>query len=149
MNADFSLSPGLARKVTWTDNRTLVLDLRPDVRFWDSSPMTPEDVIHSLERQRDPRTQALYGNHLAAVTSIKATGPDQVTLRTKGYDQTLPKALSTSFGAVNQKAYTGEGRPRLRDRQGRLDVYRAASWAPGSPATASPWSATTATGTPS
>ncbi|MEV4947937.1 ABC transporter substrate-binding protein [Streptomyces sp. NPDC053755] len=106
MNADFSLSPGLARKVTWTDDRTLVLDLRPDVTFWDGSPMTPDDVIHSLQRQRDPRTQGLYGNHLSAVTSVKATGPHQVTLSTKGYDQTLPKALSTSFGAVNQKAYT-------------------------------------------
>ncbi|MCZ4119919.1 ABC transporter substrate-binding protein [Streptomyces sp. H39-S7] len=106
MNADFSLSPGLASKVTWTDDRTLVLELRSDVTFWDGSPMTPQDVIYSLERQRDPKTQALYGNYLAKVTSIKATGAHQVTLRTSTYDQTLPKALSTSFGAVNQKAYT-------------------------------------------
>ncbi|MFF8610488.1 ABC transporter substrate-binding protein [Streptomyces sp. NPDC015346] len=106
MNADFSLSPGLARKTTWADGRTLVLDLRDDVTFWDGSRMTPQDVVYSLERQRDPKTQALYGNYLAAVTSIKVTGPHQVTLRTKTYDQTLPKALATSFGAVSQKAYT-------------------------------------------
>jgi peptide/nickel transport system substrate-binding protein len=135
MNANFSLSPGLASRVTWTDHRTLVLDLRPGVRFWDGSPMTPEDVIHSLERQRDPRTQALYGNHLAAVTSIKATGPHQVTLSTKGYDQTLPKALATSFGAVSQKAYTQKAGPAYGTAKGGLmctGPFRLGSWKSGS-----------------
>ncbi|AYG79837.1 Oligopeptide-binding protein OppA [Streptomyces hundungensis] len=134
MNADFSLSPGLASKVTWTDDHTLVLDLRPGVTFWDGSPMTPADVIHSLERQRDPRTQALYGNYLAAVTSIKATGPHQVTLRTKGYDQTLPKALATSFGAVNQKAYTEKAGPAYGTAKGGLmctGPFKLGSWKSG------------------
>ncbi|HWU09242.1 MAG TPA: ABC transporter substrate-binding protein [Streptomyces sp.] len=135
MNADFSLSPGLAQKVTWSDERTLVLDLRPGVKFWDGSPMTPEDVVHSLERQRDPRTQALYGNYLAAVTSIKATGPHQVTLRTKGYDQTLPKALSTTFGAVNQKAYAEKAGPAYGTAKGGLmctGPFKLGAWKSGS-----------------
>lgn len=134
MNADFSLSPGLAQKVTWTDDHTLVLDLRPGVTFWDGSVMTPADVIHSLERQRDPRTQALYGNYLAAVTSIKSTGPQQVTLRTKGYDQTLPKALATSFGAVNQKAYTEKAGPAYGTAKGGLmctGPFKLGSWKSG------------------
>ncbi|MGW7319661.1 ABC transporter substrate-binding protein [Streptomyces sp. NPDC054865] len=134
MNADFSLSPGLAQKVTWTDNTTLVLDLRPDVTFWDGSPMTPEDVIHSLERQRDPKTQALYGNYLAAVTAIEATGSHRVTLRTKGYDQTLPKALSTSFGAVNQKAYTEKAGATYGSAKGGLmctGPFKLGSWKSG------------------
>ncbi|MFD3537719.1 ABC transporter substrate-binding protein [Streptomyces sp. NPDC058664] len=134
MNADFSLSPGLARKITWTDGHTLVLDLRPGVTFWDGSAMTPADVIHSLERQRDPRTQALYGNYLAAVTSIKATGPHQVTLRTRGYDQTLPKALSTSFGAVSQKAYTEKAGPAYGTAKGGLmctGPFKLGSWKSG------------------
>ncbi|MFB7655942.1 MULTISPECIES: ABC transporter substrate-binding protein [unclassified Streptomyces] len=134
MNADFSLSPGLARKTTWTDDRTLVLDLRSDVEFWDGSPMTPQDVIYSLERQRDPKTQALYGNFLAAVTSIKATGPHQVTLRTKTYDQTLPKALSTSFGAVNQKEYAEKAGPAYGTAKGGLmctGPFKLGSWKSG------------------
>ncbi|MFJ6793820.1 ABC transporter substrate-binding protein [Streptomyces sp. NPDC091268] len=134
MNADFSLSPGLARKVTWTSGETLVLDLRPDVTFWDGSPLTPEDVIHSLERQRDPKTQALYGNYLAAVTAIEATGAHQVTLRTKGYDQTLPKALSTSFGAVSQKAYTEKAGPAYGSAKGGLmctGPFKLGSWKSG------------------
>ncbi|MFF0567549.1 ABC transporter substrate-binding protein [Streptomyces sp. NPDC004041] len=134
MNPDFSLSPGLAQKVTWTDDHTLVLDLRPGVTFWDGSPLTPEDVIHSLERQRDPRTQALYGNYLIAVTSIKATGPHQVTLRTKGYDQTLPKALSTSFGAISQKAYTEKAGPAYGTAKGGLmctGPFKLGSWRSG------------------
>ncbi|WP_455355292.1 ABC transporter substrate-binding protein [Streptomyces sp. SYSU K217416] len=135
MNADFSLSPGVARKVTWTDDRTLVLDLRSDVKFWDGSPMTPQDVIYSLERQRDPKTQGLYGNFLSAVTSIKATGPHQVTLRTKTYDQTLPKALSTSFGAVSQKAYTEKAGPAYGTAKVGLmctGPFKLGSWKSGS-----------------
>ncbi|MFI9766463.1 ABC transporter substrate-binding protein [Streptomyces sp. NPDC052415] len=134
MNADFSLTPGLARKVTWTDDRTLVLDLRSDVTFWDGTPMTSEDVIHSLERQRDPRTQGLYGAYLAAVTSIKATGPHQVTLRTKGYDQTLTKALSTSFGAVSKKAYAEKAGPAYGTAKGGLmctGPFELGSWKSG------------------
>ena len=134
MNADFSLSPGLAQKVTWTDDHTLVLDLRPGVTFWDGSAMTPADVIHSLERQRDPRTQALYGNYLAAVTSTKATGPHQVTLRTKGYDQTLTKALATSFGAVSQKAYSEKAGPAYGTAKGGLmctGPFKLGSWKSG------------------
>lgn len=134
MNADLSLSPGLAEEVTWRNKRTLVLDLRPGVRFWDGSPMTPEDVVFSLERQRDPRTQALYGNYLAAVTSVKATGPHQVTLRTKSYDQTLPKALSTSFGAVGKKAYSEKAGPAYGTAKGGLmctGPFKLESWKSG------------------
>ncbi|MEU3463997.1 ABC transporter substrate-binding protein [Streptomyces sp. NPDC006733] len=134
MNADFSLSPGLAQKVTWTDDRTLVLDLRSDVAFWDGSPMTPQDVVYSLERQRDPKTQALYGNYLAKVTSIRATGAHQVTLRTSAYDQTLPKALSTSFGAVNQQAYTRKAGAAYGTAQGGLmctGPFKVSSWKSG------------------
>jgi peptide/nickel transport system substrate-binding protein len=135
MNADFSLSPGLAREVTWTDDRTLVLDLRSDVRFWDGSPMTPQDVIHSLERQRDPKTQSLYGDYLAAVTSIRATGPHQVTLRTRMFDQTLPKALATSFGAVSRKAYAEKAGPAYGTAKGGLmctGPFELGSWKSGS-----------------
>ncbi|MFG2819025.1 ABC transporter substrate-binding protein [Kitasatospora sp. NPDC048365] len=134
-NADFSLSPGLAQKVTWTDEHTLVLDLRSDVTFWDGSPMTPQDVVYSLERQRDPKTQALYGNYLAAVTAITATGPHQVTLTTRSYDQTLPKALSTSFGAVNQRAYTEKAGAAYGTAKGGLmctGPFKLGSWESGS-----------------
>ncbi|MFK4069708.1 ABC transporter substrate-binding protein [Streptomyces sp. NPDC029674] len=134
MNADFSTSPGLARKVAWADERTLVLDLRSDVTFWDGSPMTPADVIYSLERQRNPKTQALYGNYLAAVTSIKATGPHQVTLKTKTYDQTLPKALSTSFGAVSRQSYAEKAGPAYGTAKGGLmctGPFKLGSWKSG------------------
>ncbi|MGW1065241.1 ABC transporter substrate-binding protein [Streptomyces aureus] len=134
MNADFSLSPGLAEKVTWKDDHTLVLDLRSGVTFWDGSAMTPADVVYSLERQRDPRTQALYGNYLAAVSSVKASGAHQVTLRTKGYDQTLPKALSTSFGAVSQKTYTEKAGAAYGTAKGGLmctGPFKLASWKSG------------------
>lgn len=134
INADFSLRPGLARKLSWHGDRTLVLDLRADVQFWDGSRMTPDDVVYSLRRQTDPKTQALYGNYLSGVTSIKTTGPSQVTLHTKSYDRTLPKALATSFGAVSQKAYTRKAGASYGTAKGGLmctGPFEPASWKSG------------------
>lgn len=134
MNADLSLAPGLAEKAAWTDDRTLVLDLRPGVAFWDGSPMRPEDVVHSLERQTDPQTQGLYGSYLSGVTAVDVTGPNQVTLRTKAYDQGLRKALATSFGAVGQEAYARKAGAGYGTPTGGLmctGPYKLASWKSG------------------
>ncbi|NGN66613.1 ABC transporter substrate-binding protein [Streptomyces sp. A7024] len=134
MNPDFSLRPGLAKKVSWEGDRALVLELRPDVKFWDGSPMTAQDVVHSLERHRDPKTQGLYGQLFAGVTTIKATGPHQVTLRTKGHDQTLPKALSSSVGAVSKAAYVKKAGAAYGTAKGGLmctGPYKLGSWKSG------------------
>ena len=49
--SDSSIGPGLATKVEYTNPTTLVITLRPNVKFWDGAPMTSDDVVFSLERQ--------------------------------------------------------------------------------------------------
>ncbi|MGW1990276.1 ABC transporter substrate-binding protein [Embleya sp. NPDC001921] len=105
MAPDFSIGPGLAERATWADDHNLVLDLRPGVTFWDGAPLTPQDVVYSLRRQTDPKTQGIYGSALAQVTAIEATGPHQVTVRTKAHDEGLYKALVTPFGAVVRESF--------------------------------------------
>src|SRR5699024_5581248 len=50
---DMTLAPALASDLNYTDDTTLVITLRDDVKFWDGAPLTPEDVVFSLNRNRD------------------------------------------------------------------------------------------------
>ncbi|MGW7051645.1 ABC transporter substrate-binding protein [Streptomyces sp. NPDC054887] len=105
LRPDYSVAPGLARSWHRPDDKTLVLNLRTDVKFWNGAPMTARDVVASLERQRDPATQSVNVQVMAGVTTITATGDHRVTIRSKAPDQLLLKYLVNGFGAVSEAAY--------------------------------------------
>src|ERR1700745_3227120 len=48
-----SLQPGLATRASPSPT-TVVFTLRPGVKFWDGHPVTPADVVYSLDRHTDP-----------------------------------------------------------------------------------------------
>ena len=48
---DLTLKPGILTAWGWNDDKTkLWMEVRPDVKWQDGSPLTPEDVVWSLER---------------------------------------------------------------------------------------------------
>src|SRR5271168_4155852 len=48
---DLTLKPGILTAWGWNDDKTkLWMDVRPDVKWQDGLPLTPEDVVWSLER---------------------------------------------------------------------------------------------------
>src|SRR5579862_1083130 len=55
-----SVQPGLASVSTPVPTK-MVFTLRPGVKFWDGDPVTPADVIYSLQRQMDPAYGGFYG----------------------------------------------------------------------------------------
>jgi peptide/nickel transport system substrate-binding protein len=101
---DGSIGPGLAT-LTRPDETTMVLDLRDDVTFWDGSPLTADDVVFSLELQRDPELGGFYGLAYSNVDTIEATGPLQVTLRLTQPDYWLEGELASIGAAVISQAY--------------------------------------------
>ncbi|MFC7304055.1 ABC transporter substrate-binding protein [Streptomyces monticola] len=105
LKADYSYKPGLATSWHRPDSRTLVLELRKGVTFWNGRPMTSKDVVASLLRQRDPATQAVTPQAFTAVSTIKATGKHQVTVRFKASDQLFVKYLIGGFGQVSEASY--------------------------------------------
>ncbi len=105
LKADYSVAPGLAKSWHRPDPKTLVLNLRTGVQFWNGKPMTSADVVASLQRQRDPATQSINLPVMAGVTSITATGDHQVTVRFKIPDQLFLKYLVNGFGAVSEASY--------------------------------------------
>jgi peptide/nickel transport system substrate-binding protein len=86
LRADFSVGPMLAD--SWTispDGRTYDFKLRQGVRFHNGAPVTSAEVVWSLKRILDPRSESYCRNQYdgskgAKVLSVTAPAPDQVTI---------------------------------------------------------------------
>jgi peptide/nickel transport system substrate-binding protein len=92
------LSGGLAKSWTIGGGGTdYTFTLRPKLAFSDGSPITPEDVVYSVNRMRESLT--LKGQ-LAHVQSVEAVGDDQVRIHLDQPYRALPAALSRAGQAV-------------------------------------------------
>ena len=101
---DGSLQPGLAT-VANPNPTTMVFTLRPGVKFWNGHPVTPADVVYSLNRNTDPKLGGFYRAVFNRVASITATGPAQVTIRLKQPDYWLEGELSSMPGVIIEKSF--------------------------------------------
>jgi peptide/nickel transport system substrate-binding protein len=97
MAPDASIGPGLA-EVRRENSTTWVYTLRPDVRFSDGTPVTTEDVLYSLGRQRV--TGAPWAHALTNVSAVELTGVREVTLRLARPDVVVNELLATAAGTV-------------------------------------------------
>jgi peptide/nickel transport system substrate-binding protein len=83
---DLSVGPMLAD--SWTvspDGRTYQFKLRKGITFHNGAPFTSAEVVWSLNRILDPKSESYCRNQYdgskgAKVTSVKATAPDAVTI---------------------------------------------------------------------
>ncbi len=131
---DGSLEPGLATSAEYADERTLVLALRDDVKFWDGSSVTAADVAFSLNRQRDPKLGSPYAPVFRHVEAIEATGPDEVEIRLTEPDYLLRGELSGAPGAIISERVAKAAGPRYGTPGGETmcsGPYRMQSWKPG------------------
>ncbi|WP_209646105.1 ABC transporter substrate-binding protein [Kibdelosporangium banguiense] len=131
---DYSVQPGLATKADWTGPTTFVADLRGDVRFWDGTPLTADDVVYSMQRNLDPDVQSAYGYAYEYVDTIQKTGPLQVTVTFKQHDTQFRNAMASHGGAVVQKLFGTRIGKDLGTPAGGLmctGPYRLVKWSPG------------------
>ncbi|MDF2581227.1 MAG: transporter substrate-binding protein, partial [Microbacterium sp.] len=132
---DFTVEAGIAESADWVDPVTFVIDIRPGVTFWDGTPVTPEDVVYSLERHHSDVTSAFYGAFvLVAPDGIEITGENQVTVRFVAPDSTFRDALSGGAGAVLSKAVSEAQGAALGTSGGELmcaGPFELESWTPG------------------
>ena len=101
---DGSQHPGLAT-LSYRSPTQLVFTLKPGVRFWDGHPVTPADVVYSLERNTNTKLGGFYGLVFNRVASIQATGSSQVTITLKQPDYWLPGELASMPGIVIEKSF--------------------------------------------
>ena len=101
---DGSLEPGLATLAS-PNPTTMVFTLRPGVKFWDGNPVTPADVVYSLDRSTNPGLGGSYGAVFDRVASITPTGPAQVTIKLMQSDYWLVGELASMPGIVIEKSF--------------------------------------------
>lgn len=87
-DAESQLAPLLAETFTQPDNLTYVYTLRQGVTFHDGAPVTPDDVIASLNRVTNPAVASPIAWMFDPVASIEQTDDKTVTIKL-----TSPSAL--------------------------------------------------------
>src|SRR5690348_13252631 len=98
-----ALQPGLAT-VTHPNATTAVYTLKSGATFWDGHPVTPADVVYSLDRAADSKLGGFYTLVFQRVKSIAATGSNQVTITLKQPDYWLDGELASMPGIIIEKS---------------------------------------------
>ncbi|MDI2129754.1 ABC transporter substrate-binding protein [Yinghuangia seranimata] len=105
VNPDLKITPALAKSSANPDPLTWVYTLREGVKFHDGTTMTADDVVASLEHQRDPAVGGSYSTVFKNVDTIKATAPLEVTIKLKRPDVLLNEELAATPGSIESKAF--------------------------------------------
>ena len=83
-NADGSYSPGLAKSATVVDPQTIEVELQPNVKFSDGTPMNAEAVKFSIERtMASGNVGAVRAELLPDRGSITVNSPTKLTITLK------------------------------------------------------------------
>ncbi len=103
------LAPVLAEKWQQVDPVTWEFTLRSGVVFQDRTPLTPDDVVFSIQRAKETGSQGVFGSTLDPVVSVTATGP-VIRIVTDKPDPLLPAALA-QVPVVSEKHYQSGAAP--------------------------------------
>ncbi|MFT4231580.1 MAG: ABC transporter substrate-binding protein [Leucobacter sp.] len=103
MQPDLSLAPNLATEWEEVDTQTYVFTIRDDVKFWDGSAMTLDDVVYSVKRNLDPEEGSYWAGTAANIESVEKSGDWEMTIKLKTPDATFVELLDTPIGAVVQE----------------------------------------------
>jgi peptide/nickel transport system substrate-binding protein len=99
-----AIGPGLATLSTPSPTK-FVFTLKPGVKFWDGNPVTPADVVYSLDRAANSKLGSFYTQVFTRVQSVAATGSDQVTVTLKQPDYWLQGEFASMPGIVIEKKF--------------------------------------------
>jgi peptide/nickel transport system substrate-binding protein len=134
LNPNWTLSPGLATSYEHPNPLTWVYDIRQGVRFHDGGTMTAADVVASMERQMNPEVGSSWADVYQFVTSIKQTGPYQVTVTTSRPDSQFNLNMANDAGMVESAAYLQKEGKNYGNSTGLVDCtgpFEVTNWTQG------------------
>ena len=122
--------PQVATAWQYTDDTTIVFDLRTDIAFQDGSRLTPDDVVFSVRRIINPALKSPQLSQFDQITSADITGPAQVTLHTKTpYPVLMAQLVKLS---ILPKAYVAKvGDQKFNQEPIGSGPYRLRAWQRG------------------
>jgi len=132
----------LAEEIHHEKAQSWTFTLRKGVRFHDGSPLTPADVVYSLNRHKNPATGSKVKTVAEQFAEVKAVGANQVLVRLATPNADLPVILAASHflivkdGTADFATANGTGpftckefKPGVRTLAARFEGY----WKPGRP----------------
>ena len=137
---DGAIGTGLAT-MTNPSPTSLVFTINKAAKFWDGHPVTPADVVYSLDRAMSTSLGGFYTLVFSRVKSIAATGSDQVTITLKQPDYWLPGELASMPGVIIEKAFATKQGKKYGTPSGSImctGAYKFKSFVPGVGVTAVP-----------
>src|SRR3954470_10595800 len=127
------VGPGVAT-VSTPSPTEMVFTLKPGVKFWDGHPVTPADVVYSLDRNTNSSLGGFYAAPFSRVKSIAATGSDSVTITLKQPDYWLEGEMASMPGIVIEKSLAQQQGKNYGTPAGKImctGAYMFKSWNPG------------------
>jgi peptide/nickel transport system substrate-binding protein len=112
----------------------LVFTLKPGVTFWDGNPLTTDDVIYSLNRNTDAKLAGFYPAIFSRVSSITATGSNQVTITLNKPDYWFQSEMASIPGMIIEKKFAQAQGSNYGTPAGKImgtGSYKFLSWQPG------------------
>ncbi|MDD3029595.1 MAG: extracellular solute-binding protein [Alphaproteobacteria bacterium] len=104
----FSQYGWIAQTVTVApDNTWVSYILRPEARFQDGSPITPEDVVFSFETLRD-KGHPLYRSYYKDVTHVSKTGPREVRFSFRNGDNAELSLILGELPILSKNDWAGK-----------------------------------------
>ncbi|CAG7613387.1 ABC transporter substrate-binding protein [Leucobacter soli] len=91
--------PALADTWETPDANTYVFHLRDEAKFQNGDPVTPEDVVFSLEQAADPEASPSTSWYLSTLDSAEITGDREITITTTKPDAAFLSTLA-NVGAL-------------------------------------------------
>jgi peptide/nickel transport system substrate-binding protein len=106
--------PWLAQSWKWSNgNKTLTLQIQPDVKWSDGQPLTPADVVYSLKAGKQDKGMDIIGLYREGtnIVSIKQVGKNGVAITLKTPDsQFIAANLNLQF-VVPQHIWSKQAKP--------------------------------------
>ena len=142
LDGSLTPQPALAEEFTTKDAKTWVFKLRKGVVFHDGKPLSPADVVFSIARHKDAATASKAKALADQIDSVKASGPNEVTITLAAPNADLPVILGTFHflivkdGTTDFSTGIGTGPFKLKEfKPGvrSIAVRNEAYWKPGKP----------------
>lgn len=100
--------PGLAESWTTSDDGKVWTFTLRDAKFSNGDPVTPEDVVFSLERFADPKINVAYPALGSTIEKVEATGPKEVTVTLNRVDGAFLDSISMFAASIVPKKVVEE-----------------------------------------
>lgn len=132
-DANLQVLPGLATSWQAVDPLTWQIKLRPGVVFSDGTPLTPDDVLYSLERVKNiPNSPAPMSGMVGGVASATALDAETIEIKTK---TPLPQLMELAGMVYIVKKAAVEGKSLADFNSGAAAIgtgpYKFVEWVPG------------------